>query len=396
MQRTLLPLFVATCVPILTACPGNDTSGNEEIGDTSTGSESSTTDDPTTDTSTTDEPTTDTSTTDEPTTDTSTTDEPTTDTSTTDDPTTDTATDTSTTDDPTTETGGMCGDMVIEGGEDCDGADLGGVDCTTFGFEGGELLCAGDCTYDVSNCFGDGGGVCGDGVWDFDEDCDGADIFGSCTDFGFPGGELGCSADCTFDFSGCNDCGNGVIDMGEVCDGSALGGQTCAGLGYMFGDLACSPTCEGVLEASCSNIQSWTETFEGGPMLPAPWSVGGAAPWFGSVQEVHAGSFAGQSGDVADDENSTMEIALDFVSPGTVRFWYRTSSEEGWDYLRFYVDGALQAEWSGDIPWTQSQLFEVPAGNHTLTWEYGKDSSLDDFLDTVWVDDIVTTNAPPP
>jgi hypothetical protein len=389
--RTFLPLLASACVPMLTACPGNDTGGNEEIGETSTGSESSTSDDPTTDTSTTDEPTTDTSTTDDPsTTDSSTTDEPTTDTSTTDEPTTDT----STTDEPTTDGGGVCGDMVIDAGEDCDGADLGGVDCTTLGFEGGELLCAGDCAYDVSNCFGGGGGVCGDGVWDFDEDCDGADIFGSCTDFGYPGGELGCTPECIYDFSGCNDCGNDVIDMGEVCDGSDLGGQTCNNLGYMFGELACSATCDAVLEASCSNVPSWSETFEGGAMLPAPWSTGGDVPWFGSAASVHAGMFAGQSGDIADDQTSTMQIQRNFVSPGVVRFWYRTSSEEGWDYLRFYIDGAPQDEWSGEIPWTQSGLYPVAAGNHTLMWEYSKDSSLDDFLDTVWVDDITTTNSP--
>jgi hypothetical protein len=393
MKRILLPLLAGACVPMLTACPGDDT-GNEEVGDTSTTSESSsTTDDPTsstTDTSTTDDPsTTDTGTTDDPTTETGTTDDPTTETTT--DPTTET-----TTDDPTTDTGGVCGDGMIEGGEDCDGVELGGVDCNTFGFEGGELLCAGDCTYDVSNCFGGGGGVCGDGMWDFDEDCDGADIFGSCTDFGYPGGELGCSDDCTFDFSGCNDCGNDVIDMGEVCDGSALGGQTCAGLGYMFGELACSPTCDSLLEASCSDVQSWIETFEAGAMLPAPWSVGGEAPWAGSGTEVHAGNFAGRSGGIVEDQTSTMQISLNFVSPGTVRFWYRTSSEEGFDYLRFYIDLAPQADWSGDYPWAQSQLFQVPAGNHTLTWEYSKDGSVDEGLDAVFVDDIVTTNAPPP
>lgn len=38
-------------------------------------------------------------------------------------------------------------------------------------------------------------------------------------------------------------CGNGVREPGEACDGSDLGGQTCTGLGFGGGTLACSGTC---------------------------------------------------------------------------------------------------------------------------------------------------------
>jgi len=40
-------------------------------------------------------------------------------------------------------------------------------------------------------------------------------------------------------------CGNGVIDgaYGEVCDGVALGGATCASIGWTSGPLACDPAC---------------------------------------------------------------------------------------------------------------------------------------------------------
>jgi hypothetical protein len=39
-------------------------------------------------------------------------------------------------------------------------------------------------------------------------------------------------------------CGNGVVDLGEQCDGTELGGITCEDLGYNGGELACDPvTC---------------------------------------------------------------------------------------------------------------------------------------------------------
>jgi hypothetical protein len=38
-------------------------------------------------------------------------------------------------------------------------------------------------------------------------------------------------------------CGNGLRETGEACDGSALGGQTCTSLGYGGGTLSCASSC---------------------------------------------------------------------------------------------------------------------------------------------------------
>jgi subtilisin family serine protease len=38
-------------------------------------------------------------------------------------------------------------------------------------------------------------------------------------------------------------CGNGIRESGEACDGSALGGQTCTGLGFGGGTLSCTASC---------------------------------------------------------------------------------------------------------------------------------------------------------
>jgi MSHA biogenesis protein MshQ len=39
-------------------------------------------------------------------------------------------------------------------------------------------------------------------------------------------------------------CGNGLVDPGEDCDGTALGGKTCASLGHTGGALACDGLCK--------------------------------------------------------------------------------------------------------------------------------------------------------
>ncbi len=46
----------------------------------------------------------------------------------------------------------FCGDGVLDPEESCDGAALGGISCDTFGFVGGTLTCADDCTFVVQAC----------------------------------------------------------------------------------------------------------------------------------------------------------------------------------------------------------------------------------------------------
>ncbi len=139
--------------------------------------------------------------------------------------------------------GAECGNGVVEDMEECDGDDLGGMDCVRLGYSGGDLGCLPDCTYDTSRCTG--GAECGNGVVEDMEECDGSDLRGmDCMDLGFDRGSLGCSSDCTYDTSRCSICGNGLIEVGEECDGTDFGGRECADVGnYDGGELACWSDC---------------------------------------------------------------------------------------------------------------------------------------------------------
>lgn len=47
---------------------------------------------------------------------------------------------------------GLCGDGVVDTSEQCDGSNLGGASCTSRGFTGGTLSCDPSCEFDTSAC----------------------------------------------------------------------------------------------------------------------------------------------------------------------------------------------------------------------------------------------------
>jgi len=134
-----------------------------------------------------------------------------------------------------------CGNDAVEGAELCDGTDLGGATCQSEGFDAGTLACENECTsFDTSGC-----SLCGNVIVEGDEPCDGVALFGqTCESQGFDTGQIACLADCSgFDTTDCGTCGNGVRDGEEICDGPDLGGETCMSQGLGNGNLGCLASC---------------------------------------------------------------------------------------------------------------------------------------------------------
>jgi hypothetical protein len=92
----------------------------------------------------------------------------------------------------------LCGNALIDEGEECDGENLNERTCETEGFAGGVLDCA-QCHLDPSACTD-----CGNAKIDDGEECDRTNLNDSaCTTEGYTSGTLACAADCTFDVGAC-------------------------------------------------------------------------------------------------------------------------------------------------------------------------------------------------
>ena len=124
-------------------------------------------------------------------------------------------------------------------------------------------------------------------------------------------------------------------------------------------------------------------------MPPLVWTTGGDSLWYGQSTTTHDGVDAAQSGDIVDSQSVWAQTTV--AGPGTLTFWWKVSSEAGYDYLRFFMDGIEQEtapKISGAVDWQQVTV-AIPAGNHALRWTYAKDTSLSSGADAAWLDQVV-------
>ncbi len=133
------------------------------------------------------------------------------------------------------------------------------------------------------------------------------------------------------------------------------------------------------------------EGFESGDLSFLPWETYGDTSWFVVEEGAYEGNYVAKSGDMVDNEQSSLQLHASFITDGEVSFAHKVSSELNYDYLKFYIDGSLQESWSGELGWEVSE-YPLDAGVHILKWVYTKDYSVSQGEDCAWIDFI---NLPP-
>ena len=130
------------------------------------------------------------------------------------------------------------------------------------------------------------------------------------------------------------------------------------------------------------------EGFESGDFTLFPWENSSSVPWSVQASEKFSGTYSAKSGDIGGSSSTTLSLPVVISSADNVSFWYKVSSESGWDYLRFYIDNVQQGEWSGSAGWSEAS-YTMSSGPHTLKWTYSKDGSGDTGSDCAWLDHII-------
>lgn len=136
-------------------------------------------------------------------------------------------------------------------------------------------------------------------------------------------------------------------------------------------------------------LASPTFADELGDALDSPsltWTTGGNANWIAQSSVTHDGSDAAQNADIESSQESWVQTTV--TGPGTLTYWWKVSSELDYDFLSFYLDGAVQTgEISGEVNWVQMTQ-TITAGTHTVKWRYSKDNSSSAGTDCGYLDQV--------
>src|SRR5262249_52393059 len=120
-------------------------------------------------------------------------------------------------------------------------------------------------------------------------------------------------------------------------------------------------------------------------------------PWYGTNPP--APTYDGVNSAVSGNrfvQNSVSWLETTVTGPGVLGFWWKVSSDvsppppdppSSFDYLEFLIDGESQDQIMGFIDWNY-RTYTIPAGTHTLTWQYVKDPQYNAGSDQAWLDQV--------
>jgi cysteine-rich repeat protein len=132
---------------------------------------------------------------------------------------------------------------------------------------------------------------------------------------------------------------------------------------------------------SCSMV-SFSDGFEDGTISPF---VVATFPWSTVSNTSLYGTFSAEAYAISDNGASSITLTQSSMTNGVISFGRRVSSESGFDFLTFYIDNVFQAQWSGEVAWSEVS-FPTTIGSHTYKWTYSKNGNTAAGSDTAWID----------
>ena len=147
----------------------------------------------------------------------------------------------------------------------------------------------------------------------------------------------------------------------------------------------CLPNIYEVVFIPCVGII--IEDFETGDFSAFEWEFYGDLPWTICDIDPYEGDFCTKSGAIGNSSTSELFIELEVLYEGDISFFRKVSSEDGCDYLKFYIDNDLQEAWSGEKDWAEVS-YVVTSGIHTFRWVYDKNEDETGGSDCAWLDHI--------
>ena len=129
------------------------------------------------------------------------------------------------------------------------------------------------------------------------------------------------------------------------------------------------------------------EDFETGTFTKFNWTQN-SRPWEITSDGTYAGNFCARSkSNQSNRSESRMSINWTSTLDDSVSFYYKVSSEAGYDIFRFFIDGTEMMSASGEEGWERVS-YPVRAGSHIFGFSYTKDNNTTSGSDCAWIDNV--------
>ena len=154
---------------------------------------------------------------------------------------------------------------------------------------------------------------------------------------------------------------------------------------YLYASTTNSTQLIDTLYLSCG--VNHTEDFETGDFSLLAWA-NNSRPWEITTTEVLDGTYSARSmNGLGGSTESRLNITWTSSNEDSISFYYKVSSEEGYDVFRFFIDGTAKLVASGEVGWTRA-AYPVHAGSHIFSFSYSKDRYAISGSDCAWIDNI--------
>ena len=127
------------------------------------------------------------------------------------------------------------------------------------------------------------------------------------------------------------------------------------------------------------------ESFEYQSFTIFPWQNSGDHPWIITDNQVFEGHYSARSAVISHNTESVLILTINNPVDDTLRFHYKVSSEQNYDFLIFKLNGTVVFQISGETDWKEKKVL-LPAGINHLEWIYKKDESVSSGNDCAWID----------
>ena len=131
---------------------------------------------------------------------------------------------------------------------------------------------------------------------------------------------------------------------------------------------------------------TWSENFA---VSLGDFTTSGDVVWSRVTDEGNGDLFSAKSGNISHGEISVLQLIKVTTQESTLlKYDYKTSTEEGFDFLHVIVNGVIVRRYTGTNGWTSDQVYIHGIGSNTIKFVYFKDGSADGGTDEVWVDNV--------